>query len=52
MALNRLETVGTAGWNEPTARADQGRHPSAIKADQRNQDCAYKPIQGIFTAGR
>ena len=52
MALNRFETVSTTGWNEPTARADQGGNPMAIKADQREHHRTDKPIKGIGAAGR
>jgi hypothetical protein len=52
MALNRLKTVGTASWNKPTTRADQGRNPTAIKADQRKQKYAYKPVEWICAFGR
>ena len=52
MALNRLETVGTARWNKPTARPDHGGNPTAIKADQRDHQRTDKPIEGIGAAGR
>ena len=45
MALNCLEAVGTASGNEPTARADHGGNPTAIKADQRKQQRADEPIK-------
>ena len=40
MALNRLDAVGTAGWNEPTARADHRGNPTAIEGDQAKQQLA------------
>ena len=40
MALNRLETVGTAGWYEATARADHRGNPTAIEGDQAKQQLA------------
>ena len=40
MALNCLETVGTASGNEPTARADHGGNPTAIEGDQAKQQLA------------
>ena len=40
MTLNRLDAVGTAGWNEPTARADHRGNPTAIEGDQAKQQLA------------